>query len=232
MIDADPLLANSRVLIVDDDVDVTLILSLRLKKVGIGHIAVVHNGEEGLAAAASFLPDLVILDVNMPVMGGHEMCRRLRATPDTADLPVLFQTGNSSNSQVVACFEAGASDYIAKPYRQSELVARVRVHLQNRHMLRQNRQMLDDLRSYASRVEQELSIARRMQEDLSPSREQVAEIGKRLGFDIAVHAEPSSEIGGDLWSVFERRTAVSDSFSPTSAVTASPPPSTPFAATL
>lgn len=139
----DPALATSRVLIVDDSPVNRNLLVRYLARAGITLIEQAENGADGLAKVASFRPDLVLLDVNMPVMGGREMCRRLRARLETADLPVLFQTAEATESEQLACFQAGGSDYIVKPIRRGECVARVTVHLQNRRMVLA-------LRAYAS----------------------------------------------------------------------------------
>lgn len=192
----DPALANSRVLVVDDDEASRNMLVRLLSKAGIRTIETAANGADGLAMVQAFQPDLVLLDVNMPVMNGHEMCRRLRADPSTADLPVLFQTAEATEREQVACFRAGGSDYISKPIRRGECLARVTVHLQNRRMV-------GALRSYTGRVERELAAARAMQADLAPPPARVAALAAQAGLEIASHAEPSSELGGDLWSVFD-----------------------------
>jgi sigma-B regulation protein RsbU (phosphoserine phosphatase) len=192
----DPDLATSRVLIVDDDALSRGLLVRYLSRAGIGLIETAGDGAEGLAKVASFRPDLVLLDVNMPVMGGHEMCRRLRADPRTADLPVLFQTSESTERELIACFQAGGSDYISKPVRRGECLARVSVHLQNRRMV-------GVLRSYAARVRRELEAARAMQAELVPPPARVAHLGAQAGLAISTHAEASSELGGDIWSIFD-----------------------------
>ncbi|MBV8165735.1 MAG: fused response regulator/phosphatase [Alphaproteobacteria bacterium] len=192
----DPVLADARVLVVEDDEAYRAVIVRQLQRGGLTDIETAANGVEGLAKVVSFRPDLVLLDVRMPEMDGYEMCRRLRADPRTADLPVLFQTSVSSQKEQVACFEAGGSDYIAKPIRRRECLARMAVHLQNRRMVGR-------LRSYASRVERELSAARAMQADLSPSPARIAALAAAAGLEIAVHVEPSSELGGDTWSILD-----------------------------
>jgi sigma-B regulation protein RsbU (phosphoserine phosphatase) len=192
----DPTLASSRVLIVDDDEASRGLLARYVAQAGVGVVETAGNGEEGLAKVATFRPDLVLLDVNMPVMGGHEMCRRLRADPRTADLPVLFQTGESTEQELVKCFKAGGSDYISKPVRRGEFQARITVHLQNRRMV-------GVLRDYTNRVQRELESARAMQSELVPPPARIAELAALAGLEIATHAEPSSELGGDIWSIFD-----------------------------
>lgn len=183
-------LADSRVLVVDDEQLYRQMMVRFLRRAGVRHIETAANGSEGLAKTAGFGPDLIILDVNMPEMTGYEMCRLLRADPATADIPVLFQTGAATETEQSECFAAGGSDYIAKPVRLGECLARVEVHLRIR-------QMMLALQSYASRVETELAAARAMQSELTPSAAHIGRIAAGAGLAIDVHVETSSELGGD-----------------------------------
>jgi DNA-binding response OmpR family regulator len=87
------------------------------------------NGPEALALIETELPDAILLDVTMPGMDGREVCRHLRAQPRTAALPILLVTGNVDLSDRLAGFEAGADDYVGKPFEVAELSARLRSHL-------------------------------------------------------------------------------------------------------
>ena len=84
------------------------------------------SGEEGLAKLASERPDLVLLDVMMPGLSGYEVCRRIRANPDSALLPVVLVTSLDPHEERVKGIEAGADDFLSKPIHHSELLARVR----------------------------------------------------------------------------------------------------------
>jgi PleD family two-component response regulator len=97
------------------------------------------TGDEALEQSASFLPDLILLDIVMPEMDGYEVCRRLKMNVITADIPVIFITGCSDAEDVVQGFTLGAADYVTKPFCTGELLARVETHLQ----LRQARQELN-----------------------------------------------------------------------------------------
>lgn len=88
------------------------------------------SGEMALPAAALSPPDLVLLDVHMPGMDGYEVCRRLKQCPETRDIPVIFVSAHSETFEKVKGFEAGAVDYVTKPFHQEELLARVRTHLE------------------------------------------------------------------------------------------------------
>lgn len=89
----------------------------------------VTSGEHALKAARAEVPDLVLLDITMPEMNGYEVCRRLKADPKTADVPVLFISALSETDDKVRAFEAGGVDYLSKPFQVAEVLARVRTHL-------------------------------------------------------------------------------------------------------
>jgi class 3 adenylate cyclase len=102
---------------------------------------VATNGEKALALAgtAGDRPDLILLDVTMPGMDGYEVCRRLKAEPATADIPVIFLTAKTDAEDEEAGFQVGAVDYIHKPFSASIVLARVKTHLSLRSALEQAR---------------------------------------------------------------------------------------------
>ena len=117
-----------KILIVDDDVNALKLIGYTLHREGY-EIVVAQSGQEALAKAQKEKPHLVILDIMMPGMDGYEVCRRLRATPQIAQTPVIMLTAKSQVEDKVAGFEAGADDYLTKPVIPAELVARVRALL-------------------------------------------------------------------------------------------------------
>ncbi len=114
-----------KILVVEDDAQMSSLLRRSLVYEGY-HVEAVPSGEEALQKAGSFPPDLVILDLMLPGIGGLDVCRRLRAF---SDMPVLMLTARRTLSDKVAGFESGADDYLAKPFALEELVARVRALL-------------------------------------------------------------------------------------------------------
>jgi len=116
------------ILLVDDTEANLRVLGPLLRAEGWA-VAAATRGEQALKIIAQRRPDLVLLDVMMPEMDGFEVCRRLRADPSLRDLPVLFITALTEEEDIVRGFREGGHDYIAKPFRQAELVARVRTHL-------------------------------------------------------------------------------------------------------
>ncbi len=93
-------------------------------------VAVVVSGQEALDFARETPPDLILLDIMMPDMDGYETCHRLKADPFTADIPVIFVSALRETDDKVIGFEAGAVDYITKPFSKDEVLARVRAHLE------------------------------------------------------------------------------------------------------
>jgi two-component system phosphate regulon response regulator PhoB len=113
------------VLVVDDDRDIRELIALRLRQLDID-VHVAGDGEAGLAAVRSLLPDLVLLDWMMPVLSGIEVCVAVRANPDTAEIPVILLTAKAQEADVERGLAAGADAYIRKPFSLAELTDRVR----------------------------------------------------------------------------------------------------------
>ncbi len=122
--------SGKRVLVVDDEKDIVDLIRYNLAREGY-EVLTARNGEEALAQAGS-VPDLVILDVMMPVLDGFETCRRLKQNPRTSSIPVVFLTARSAEVDEVVGLELGADDYIQKPISPRKLVARVKTVLRRR----------------------------------------------------------------------------------------------------
>jgi signal transduction histidine kinase len=128
--------ANPRILIVDDDRINARILRGILGSDGY-EVTDVGSGEAALDAYPQFAPDLVLLDVMLPGIDGFETCRRLKSRYAEACAPVIFITAKSDSADVVTGLEAGGVDYLPKPFRPTEALARIRIHLQNRLLVAQ-----------------------------------------------------------------------------------------------
>jgi type IV pilus assembly protein PilB len=116
-----------KALVVDDNADIRNIVRAVLQSANLGlTVTTAQDGIEAMELANRERPDIVILDVSMPDMDGFEVCRRLRADVRTAFLPILMLTANGGEAHVTAGFGAGADDYVVKPFRREDLVARVR----------------------------------------------------------------------------------------------------------
>lgn len=115
----------AKILIIDDERVTIKVLTLLLETRGFEVVSAL-GAEEGLRAAYSSQPDLILLDIMMPAMDGWEACRRLR---EMSDVPIIFLTAKGETHDVVRGLELGADDFIIKPFENDELVARIRAHL-------------------------------------------------------------------------------------------------------
>jgi putative two-component system response regulator len=124
----------SVILVVEDDLSVRTLGTRLLEREGY-HVIAVADGEAGYRAVAEHAPDLVLLDVGLPKLDGFELTRALRRDPRTATLPILLVTGRTNSEDVVAGLDAGADDFVRKPYDRAELLARIRSALRLRRAL-------------------------------------------------------------------------------------------------
>jgi len=134
--------ASLVVLIVDDVPENLAVLHDTLDESGYT-VLVANNGAAALERARQTVPDVILLDALMPGMDGFETCRRLRADSATRTIPVIFMTGLTETEHVVAAFSAGGTDYVTKPVRQSEVLARIGAHVQTARLMQQARSALD-----------------------------------------------------------------------------------------
>ncbi|MGE5479782.1 MAG: response regulator [Chloroflexota bacterium] len=116
------------ILIVDDNTDNLKIVGEQLREHN-AELIIATSGEMALNFLSRRTPDLILLDVMMPEMDGFELCRRIKENPNTAETPIIFLTGKVAEEDVLRGFELGAVDYVPKPFRNAELLARVRVHI-------------------------------------------------------------------------------------------------------
>lgn len=122
---------NKRIFIIDDDPDMVKTAMYLLKGEGYG-VEAFDNPVDGLKQIRREPPDLLLLDLNLPELDGFEVCRTLKADPKLHDLPILMISVKSDEADVVAGLELGAEDYINKPFRKRELLARVRTVFRRR----------------------------------------------------------------------------------------------------
>jgi CheY-like chemotaxis protein/DNA-binding CsgD family transcriptional regulator len=144
-IDVDTALDRSNsdvVLIVDDVPDNLSVLHDALDESGYT-VLIATSGAAALKRAAQALPDVVLLDAMMPGMDGFEVARQLKATPATAHIPIIFMTGLTDTEYLVAALECGGVDYVTKPIKPKEVLARMGVHLAGARERRQTRNALD-----------------------------------------------------------------------------------------
>ncbi|MEE4358588.1 MAG: hybrid sensor histidine kinase/response regulator [Desulfococcaceae bacterium] len=119
---------KARILIVDDTQGNIQILGTILLKEGY-QVNVARNGVQAIDLVEKVVPDLILLDIMMPEMDGFETCRRLKSSPGTKNIPIVFLTARTETDDIVKGFELGAVDYITKPFNATELLVRVNTHL-------------------------------------------------------------------------------------------------------
>jgi two-component system sensor histidine kinase/response regulator len=132
-----------RILVVDDVVQNVQVVGTMLRKAGYD-VMPAGSGPQALERVRARLPDLILLDLMMPDMDGLEVCRRLKADELTRHLPIVFLTASNEMEHLVKGFEAGAVDYVTKPFNGAELLARVRTHLELKLARERLREMNDE----------------------------------------------------------------------------------------
>lgn len=185
---------NCRILVVDDGASNRALVGNYLKLSGFTDMEFAADGHEALAMVESYDPDILILDIAMPGVDGFEVCRQITKQARGQRLPILMQTAFGGPKERAQAFEVGATDFVTKPIHRAELIARVRLHLENRLLIR-------SLRDYHDRVGAELTLAQSMQESLLPSPSYLEELERGTGIQVAAHFANSSELGGDFWGL-------------------------------
>lgn len=122
-------MAKSRVLIVEDEQDIAGLIKHTLERSGEATAEIVSSGDAALQAVGADTPDLIILDLNLPVVSGVEVCRILRSRPDARHVPIIMLTARTTENDRVTGLEIGADDYVTKPFSLRELNARVKALL-------------------------------------------------------------------------------------------------------
>ncbi len=180
-------LSDCRVLIVDD---AKANLDILVEGLKADHkLSLAMNGEMALQAAVRTPPDLVLLDIVMPGMDGYEVCRKMRQMPETAEVPIMFLSSLEEVQNKTRGFEAGANDYLTKPFEMLEVKARVKSLLK--------------AKAYSDAVKEqiasELRVAREIQMGMLPH--DFAPFEKNYGVEFGAILEPAREVGGDLYGV-------------------------------
>ncbi|MCX7833545.1 MAG: hybrid sensor histidine kinase/response regulator [Ignavibacteria bacterium] len=186
---------NQLVLIVDDLPQNIEVLGNILSNRGV-KIAIALNGQQAINIATKKKPDLILLDVAMPEMDGFEVCKILKENPETREIPIIFLTAKTETDDIVKGFEIGAVDYITKPFKTAELLARVRTHLElkrSRDLITQQiaqlEKLIEDKDKFISVISHDLrgpftgflGLTKFLSENIdSFTQEEIVEISKEL----------------------------------------------------
>ena len=114
-----------KILVVEDQLDIQKLIKMTLRVKGVKEVFVAGDGEECLETLKSVKPDLILLDVSMPRLDGYETCRRVKANPDTRDIPVIFLSARTQSDERETGLRAGASGYLSKPFDPTTLYSQI-----------------------------------------------------------------------------------------------------------
>ena len=182
----------AKILVVDDEPRNVRILQIQLNARGYT-VYTAADGLQALDVVKEEMPDLILLDINMPKMDGFEVVKQVRANEATEFIPIVMITAlRDTRENRIKSIEAGADDFIEKPFDSFEVLARVRSLLRIKHYQ-------DTLAKYNARLQEELQMARSIQEILIP-QDGVQELS---GFRVASHCCPEMAVGGDFFDVWE-----------------------------
>lgn len=183
-------MSKPKILIVDDEPFNIDYLEQELEDADYETVAAI-NGQEALDCVQSEPPDLILLDIMMPVMDGFEVLRRLKADPDTRSIPVIVISADTGLGSVVRGIQLGAEDYLPKPFEPTLLHARVSSSLEKKR--------LSDLQQlYMKSLEREFEIAAEIQQGFLPP-----ELPQVSGWEMAACFKAAKEVAGDFYDAFE-----------------------------
>ena len=143
---------DKKVLIVDDVASNIILLKHTLADYGLTFLEA-RSGEKALSLLERSVPDLILLDVNLPGLNGFDTCREIKSRASTQDTPIIFITGRDNADDLVRGFYAGGADYIRKPINREEVIARVRTQLHLRALFQEKEKMITELLSYQEKQE-------------------------------------------------------------------------------
>jgi CheY-like chemotaxis protein len=186
---------NPLILIVDDVPRNLQLLAAILKEENKYEVAAATSGAGALKIVDNVLPDLILLDVMMPEMDGFEVCQRLKASPSTRDIPVVFLTAKAGLKDIVKGFQLGGVDYITKPFNGTELLARVQTHIE----LKQSKEKLNDslqkLQLANQHLTDSINYAQLIQQAVMPHKQDLKTVFK----DSFVFLKPRDIVSGDFF---------------------------------
>jgi len=163
------------VLVVDDEPVVANIITSALNRFDY-HVLTAENGEEALRKMAGASPDLVLLDISMPVMDGFETLQRIKGNEATARIPVVMLTGLGADREtMMRCLDLGADDFLTKPFDEHELLVRIRNHTRLK--------MLCDVEIEKERIMGALEMAQAASKDMKGLLDQILETAELIVFD-------------------------------------------------
>ncbi len=184
---------DMNILLVEDEPILLLLISEMLTAVGY-RVRLADSGELAMAAIAAEQPDIILLDVQLPSLGGFEVCRRLKSDPARCDIPILFLSGLNEQIERLEGLRLGGSDFITKPCDRDELIARVGIHADIVRMRRRIINQVESLQRANQRAQAEIAERRRTEDALRHS-----EMRFQLAFTASPAAIAISRIADDVF---------------------------------
>jgi phosphoserine phosphatase RsbU/P len=181
------------VLIVDDISENLQLLGSILSASGYD-VSFANSGMQALEAIDYAAPDLILLDISMPVMNGFEVCERIKANPLTAEIPVIFLTAMTNSENIVKGFRKGGVDYITKPFNSEELLARVKTHIELKEKKEQIKKYAIQLSALNKDLNDSIAYAHVIQSAIWPSSNKIQSIFP----DSFVFHKPKHQLSGDF----------------------------------
>jgi two-component system phosphate regulon response regulator PhoB len=186
-------MGQPRILIIEDERALTKVLSYNLEREGY-EVIVAHDGQEGLLKAQTNVPDVVILDLMLPTLGGLEVCRELRTAEATRMIPILMLTAKAEETDQVVGFSMGADDYVTKPFSVKVLLQRIKA-LQRRAETPSEADVVESLGVQIDRVRHRVTVGRH-ELDLTPTEFRLLEcLVRQPGRAFTRHQLMDSAIG-------------------------------------
>ncbi|MFZ5517390.1 MAG: SpoIIE family protein phosphatase [Candidatus Zhuqueibacterota bacterium] len=193
------------ILIAEDDAVTRRMLEYLLKKNGYTNLRLAMDGNQALAQFTQKAPELLILDYMMPHKNGFQVVEAIRKNPRYNHIPIVFLTAVDDKSKLIEALDAGATDYITKPFDRAELLARVQAHARNFYLQKKVREtnikleaLNSELRKKSDQIQADLHSARKIQEALLPR-----ELTACQSLDVNFFYQASNTVGGDFINIFK-----------------------------
>lgn len=187
---------NVTILIVDDDPVHLKLVKTFLKQEGY-QVRTAADGQTALQAVQTHLPDLILLDINIPEPNGYEVCRQLKVDAATRDIPIIFVSALDKMLDKSKAFTLGGADYMTKPFQLEEVLALVNTHLTLRSLKTQLDNRASELQALTTRLQDELGVAHNIQQGLLPPPKP-----NWPNLDIICYTQPAREVGGDFYTYY------------------------------
>lgn len=190
------MLSESKILIIEDDRAQRMMIRQMYENLGFKHIHEATNGKDGWEKTIELDPDLVLLDIEMPVMNGFEYCKTARNNPEYNNMVILVQTGLTGLGDKAKIFESGANDYVTKPVDFQELASRSFIHIQSVLNIKK-------MQEFSNRINHDLQSAKEVLELILPKQQSIEQLKEKYKIDLASEFKSSHEMGGDFWGFDE-----------------------------